>query len=86
MALNTELVHIAQKAQKAARRMSEVSSDLKNRVLVEMARSLLKEKRLILEENGKDLASVKKKDLPQAMIERLCLDDRRIKGVADSLF
>ncbi|MDD5044956.1 MAG: glutamate-5-semialdehyde dehydrogenase [Candidatus Omnitrophica bacterium] len=86
MALNTELVHIAQKAQKAARRMSEVSSDLKNRVLVEMARSLLKEKRLILEENGKDLASVKKKGLPQAMIERLCLDDRRIKGMADSLF
>jgi len=86
VALNKGLVHIARKAQKAARKMVEVSSDLKNRVLIDMARALLKEKKFLIKENKKDLLRAQRKGLSKSMIERLRLDDKRIKEMADSLF
>jgi len=85
MNLSTELINIAKQAKKAALKTVEISSDLKNRVLAEMARALLAEKAYLIRENKKDLSLAQKKGLSKAMLERLSLNDKRIKEMANSL-
>lgn len=85
MELKKQITDIAKKAREAARAMCGLSAGLKNKVLKEMAACLISKKSLILKANRKDIASAKRKGLSAAMIDRLKLDDKRIKAMADSL-
>ena len=85
MQLKKQITNIAKKAQEAARGMCGLSAGLKNKVLKEMAACLIRKKSLILKANRKDIASAKRKGLSAIMIDRLKLDDKRIKAMADSL-
>jgi glutamate-5-semialdehyde dehydrogenase len=85
MALKEELTHIARDAQEASRYMLSVSSAIKNKVLKTMALVLIKRKNAILKANKKDIKKAIAKKLSAAFIDRLILNDKRIKEMSDSL-
>jgi len=85
MSLKLELTAMAKKAQDASRTLMGVSSATKNNVLKEMADELLKRKKEIFAANKKDVAFAVKKRLPKAFIDRLSLNDKRLKEMSDSL-
>jgi glutamate-5-semialdehyde dehydrogenase len=83
--LKQELLNIAKKAQKAARDLSGVSEAVKNACLLDMASSLIERSEFILEANKKDVQKAKLAKQKKAFIDRLTLDEKRIKDMADSL-
>lgn len=85
MKIKKELTNIAKSAQEASRVLSGLSSETKNKVLKEMAFALVHKKDFILKANRKDVSSAVKKRLTPFFIDRLTLNDKRIKAMADSL-
>jgi len=81
--LKTDLKRIAQNAQQAARTIALLSSVAKNAVLKDMAAALVKKQKIVLAANKKDLAALRAKG--KSFIDRLRLDPKRIKQMADSL-
>lgn len=83
--LKKEILTIAKNAKEASRLMEHISSAVKDKALLAMADSLEKRKADIFEANKKDILLCKEKRLKSAFIDRLTLNDRRIKSMADSL-
>ena len=81
--LKTELREVARKAKIACGSLALLSSAIKNVVLKDMAVALLSKKAAILKANRKDVSLAKSKG--KAFIDRLSLDEERIKQMADSL-
>lgn len=79
MSFKKEILHIAVQAQKASRYLATLSTEQKNKALKAMAESLLKGKQAILKANKKDIEFAKLQKSSVAFIERLTLDDSRIK-------
>lgn len=83
---NRELAErLAREARQASRRLAVASSKQKDRALIEMAEALERRSGEILKENQEDLDEGRKKGLSNALIDRLLLDEDRIRGIADSL-
>ncbi len=81
-----ELVQeVGRKAKEAARKMAYISTDIKNKVLLEVAERLRAERAYLQEENEKDLAAAREKGLSAALIDRLTLSDKVIEGMAQGL-
>jgi glutamate-5-semialdehyde dehydrogenase len=85
MSLKKELTNIAKGAQEASRKLLDVSSEEKNKVLKEMAASLTSHRSAILKANRKDLARARAKRMSKAFIDRLAVNEKRIKAMADCL-
>ncbi|MDD5255862.1 MAG: glutamate-5-semialdehyde dehydrogenase [Candidatus Omnitrophica bacterium] len=85
ISLKQEVLGIAAQAQEAYRGSFGLTAGKKNRVLARMAGALLKEKNAILRANRKDIAKAKAAKMPAAFLDRLSLDEKRIRGMADSL-
>jgi len=85
MNLKQEVTNIAKSAQEAARFMLTLSAQTKNEALKAMAKELMSNKQLILRANKKDLLGARKQGLSSALIDRLTLNEKRIKEMADSL-
>lgn len=83
--LKKDIVAIAQDAKKAAFIMGQISSEVKDRTLLSMADALEKKKSAIFAANKKDVRQAKAKKLKPAFIDRLTLNDKRIKAMAESL-
>ncbi len=75
----------AVKAKAAARRLANISTEIKNTALFKMAAGLEREAAKLISENRKDLMEAEKKGLSKAMIDRLTLNHDRIKAMADGL-
>ena len=81
-----DLVIIKAKAAKvAARKLANVSSDVKSSALLMMADNILKSSDKLKEENQKDIKAAQEKELASALIDRLTLTDKRINEMADGL-
>ncbi|MBN2831377.1 MAG: glutamate-5-semialdehyde dehydrogenase [Candidatus Omnitrophica bacterium] len=80
-----DIIRISKNAAKAARVLANLSASEKNKILEEMARSLLRDKNAIINANKKDLALAKKAKLSAALIDRLLLDEERIQDMAEGL-
>ncbi|MDD5174535.1 MAG: glutamate-5-semialdehyde dehydrogenase [Candidatus Omnitrophica bacterium] len=76
---------LCQKARAASREMSILDPELKSRALRSMARALIKNSSYIIKENAKDVKSARKNNISGALIDRLTLDEKRIRAMADSL-
>ena len=76
---------ICQKAKMASRKMAVIDFKVKQRALNSMAGALAHNCRHIIRENEKDLESARSNNLSKALIDRLLLDENRIKAMADSL-
>jgi glutamate-5-semialdehyde dehydrogenase len=85
MNLKNELTRIAKNAKSASGFLAGLSSDIKNKILTGMAGALISKKNAIIKANKKDVSLAKQKGLSRAFIERLILDEKKIKGMSDSL-
>jgi glutamate-5-semialdehyde dehydrogenase len=85
MTIAEQIRQIAENARKASHRMARLSSGAKNDLLLAMAAALELGTPGLIAENAKDLEAGAAKGLSAAMLDRLMLDDQRIKGMADAL-
>ena len=69
-------------AKDAAFSLQALSCDEKNKALCAVADALIKNSALIISENAKDVAAAKEKGTSPALIDRLCLDEKRIGDMA----
>ena len=81
-----ELMHnIGEAAKDAARQLTTASTEAKNAALLGAARALRRNQNRIMSENAKDMAFVEGKGLTKPMLDRLALDEGRIKAMAKGL-
>ncbi len=73
------------RAKEASRVVATLSPKRKNEILLKMADSLQKNSKKILEANGKDMASSKSEGLSSSLLDRLFLDEDRIKKMAEGI-
>jgi glutamate-5-semialdehyde dehydrogenase len=76
---------LAIQAKRASRELATASAAVKNRALIAMSEALERRSAEILVENADDIAEGRKKGLSGALIDRLLLDEARLKGIAGSL-
>ena len=81
----SEITKIAQKTHAASQELSAIKTTTKNKILKEIASALIKNKKDIMKVNAKDVNAAKKKGLNAALIDRLVLDEKRIKGMRDAV-
>ncbi len=74
-----------EKAKDASSVCATLNAGVKNRILVEMADALDASRDRIISENKKDLDYATEHNLSDAMVDRLLLDEGRIKGMSNSL-
>jgi glutamate-5-semialdehyde dehydrogenase len=72
-------------AKKAARILAKTSSEQKNHALQAMSKYVLVDKKIILEANKLDIENSKSKNLSESFIDRLELNDERVKSISDTL-
>jgi len=85
MNITEKIREIAANARQASLEMARISAGVKNDMLLKMAQGLENEALHIIAENRLDLETGKQKGLSTAMLDRLMLDEKRIKGIADAL-
>ena len=85
MTAKETVLEICQKAKNASRLLSVQSTEVKNAILLDIAASLMENCDKIITANKKDLASAAENGVPSHMLDRLMLNEARIKGIADSL-
>jgi glutamate-5-semialdehyde dehydrogenase len=82
----TPLIHeIGAAARAAARVLSALPSEAKNKALLSMADQLLVESESILAANALDLEAGRKNGLSEAMLDRLKLDAKRLSSMAEGI-
>ncbi|MDA8433881.1 MAG: gamma-glutamyl-phosphate reductase, partial [Nitrospiraceae bacterium] len=75
----------AKEAKEGARSLARASSKQKNLALLRMAEALQKRSKELIRENAKDIAYAEKKGLSKAMLDRLSLNDKRVREMARGL-
>jgi len=83
--LKNKILKILKDAKQASVALSAVSTKDRNKALLAMADSLLKNLRYILLCNARDVSRAKKKGVSGPLIDRLSLTNGRIKGMVESL-
>jgi len=83
---NFELIEeICKKAKNASFELATASTETKNNVLIIAARLIKENKNKILSANLEDIQSAEEKQLSNAMIDRLKLNDQRIDAISSAL-
>jgi len=85
MNIKARVAEIAKNAKKAATALARLSSDAKDRALLDMAEALTRQTGLLMRENAKDLEKATQMGLSAAMIDRLVLNESTIEGIAKGL-
>ena len=85
MTIRNEMLQLAREAKEAGRVMANLSSAVKNDLLIRMAAALEQGSEKLIAANEQDLAAARERDLAPAMIDRLALNEERIKAMADGL-
>lgn len=85
MTIRSAMLKLAQDAKEASLKLARLNSNIKNSALLRTADELIKQADVLKEVNKKDLQDAKEKGLNSAMIDRLTLSDKVIKGMADGL-
>ena len=83
--IQSSILDMGRRARAAAHELVKLSSAGKNTILLAMADEIESRQTEILEANAKDLAAAHEKGLTKAMIDRLTLDPKRLKAVADAV-
>lgn len=85
MDIDQYVIEKAKLAKAAARIMGNISTDTKNKALLFMSEALINNIDSILEANSKDIENGKKNNLSQSLLDRLLLNEKRIKDMAEGL-
>ena len=83
--LPTLIESLAQRARQASLALNSASSKEKNDALEAIARGLESNRKILLEENQKDLNAAEENGLSNSMVDRLRLTHERIDGMAQGL-
>lgn len=78
------LTQLGKNAKKAERSLMVASSEKKNKALSEIAKALEDNCEYIISQNKIDIENAREKGMSESMIDRLSLDEKRIKGIADA--
>lgn len=78
------LTELGKRAKKAERVLMTASASQKNEALNLIAQALTENTEYIIEENKKDIAAAREKGISESMIDRLMLDEKRIRGISDA--
>ena len=76
---------VGQQARSAARKMAQANTNAKNHALENIATAILLNSAKLIAENGKDVAAAKTNGLDAASIDRLTLNDKTVKSMAEGL-
>ncbi len=76
---------LGKNAKEAEKILMTASTDQKNKALFEIANSLINNAKYIIDENAKDLENAENSGMPPAMVDRLMLNEDRIKKMADGV-
>ena len=76
---------LCQNAKSASRSLALASEKDKNNLLIKLAELLVENTDKIIEANRADLDAAEENGVPKAMLDRLMINESRIKGIADSL-
>lgn len=76
---------ICEKAKEASYELATLSTDTKNKVLLSCARVLSENKDGILAANAVDMENARMKGMSESLLDRLCLTEDRIEGMANGL-
>ena len=79
------MAEVGRKARAAAAPLAIATTDQKNRALIAAADAMLEARADILEANRLDLGHAEKNGMAASFIDRLTLDDSRIKAIADGI-
>ena len=85
MDIQSQVFTRARRAKGAALKLALVSTKEKDRALKAAAKALWAKRATILKENAKDVLAAKAAALPEAMVERLSLNDKRIQSMAEGI-
>ena len=77
-----EIMAKGQAARAASRLLSRLSTDIKNRALLNIAAALESQQAAVLEANREDYAAAQKDGMNDAMLDRLLLSPERLAGMA----
>jgi len=81
--MKKELINIGNKSKKAI--TSQLNSKKKNKVLKDYCDLIKKNKKLIINQNKKDIFNALKKGLKKNLIDRLILDEKKISNIISSI-
>ncbi|MBW1649271.1 MAG: glutamate-5-semialdehyde dehydrogenase [Deltaproteobacteria bacterium] len=85
MTLEKKIISLAAAAKEASDKIAVSNTDIKNLALIKIAEKIEEKTDYIKEENKKDLSDAKKASLSEAMIDRLTVNDKVIKSMANGL-
>lgn len=85
MNIRKDILNIARQAKTASQELANLSSIIKSKALLKMAKAIEINKERIIEENSKDVKLARKKGLSKALIDRLALNEKRIEQMSKSL-
>lgn len=83
--MTSGVLQMGEKARMASRALAAMPSGKKDECLMAMAAALERSEAEILEANGKDMKAGAAAGLSSAMLDRLRLDSKRVKAMADGL-
>jgi glutamate-5-semialdehyde dehydrogenase len=85
MSVQEEALLLGREAKAASRRLAPLSATEKNRALLIMADKLESRERFLMQENQKDIEAAKQAGVSAALLDRIALDAKRIRGMANGL-
>jgi glutamate-5-semialdehyde dehydrogenase len=85
MDVQTYMHGVGRRAREASRRMAVADTKAKNAALTTTAQALERNTAVLLEANARDLAAARKKQLDEALVDRLTLSGQTIAAMADGL-
>ena len=80
-----ELSQVFVSLREGANRLSQLTASQKNLGLLAAASSIDKNRKSILEANAIDVELSRQKGVPESLVDRLSLDDKRIDGIIESI-
>jgi glutamate-5-semialdehyde dehydrogenase len=83
--MKQEIITQAATAKMASRKLAQLATETKNKVLTAMADALMREKEEIIFQNEIDVDAAKESGLDGALIDRLVLNDQRINDMTRGL-
>ena len=83
--MKAELMEIGTKAKEAAGKMALLETNKKNEVLNCVAKNLIKDAKTLIAENAKDMETGKANGMPEGLLDRLLLTEKRIEQMAEGL-
>lgn len=83
--MNSEIIEKARLAKEASYKLANISTEIKNRALDEMAKALVSNAKDIIDANNLDMEAAYKKNIGKSLVDRLALDGERIEGIVEGL-